>query len=89
MIRWVVVGVGNITTERVLPSIQSEPRSQLSAIVSRTPFKAEPYGVPGFTELSHALDLCDAVYVAGPVFLHAPQTMAALRAALASFGQLQ
>lgn len=80
MIRWAVIGVGDITTKRILPAIATEPRSKLTGIVTRTPAKAEPYGVPGYTRLAHALPSCDAVYVASPVYLHAPQTIEALRA---------
>ncbi|HYI94595.1 MAG TPA: Gfo/Idh/MocA family oxidoreductase [Bryobacteraceae bacterium] len=81
-IRWLVIGVGDITTKRVLPAIQAEPRSTLVGIVTRNPSKAEPYGVPGWTSLDVALaeQECDAVYVASPVALHAQQTIASLRA---------
>ena len=81
-IRWIVIGVGDITTKRVLPAILAEPRSILAGIVTRNPAKAEPYGVPCWTSLDVALaeQECDAVYVASPVFLHAPQTIASLRA---------
>jgi hypothetical protein len=77
-IRWIVIGVGDITTKRVLPAILAEPRSILAGIVTRNPAKAEPYGVPCWTSLDAALveQECDAVYVASPVFLHAPQTIA-------------
>src|SRR5262249_5198574 len=58
------------------------------------------YGVPSFASLDEALNQAkfDALYVATPVFLHAPQTLAALRAGLhvlcekpmaLSFGQAQ
>ncbi|HVP48450.1 MAG TPA: Gfo/Idh/MocA family oxidoreductase [Bryobacteraceae bacterium] len=82
MLRWLVIGVGDITTKRVLPAILDEPRSRLVGIVTRDPKKAEPYGVPGWTALDDALSKtgADAVYVATPVFLHAPQTIACLRA---------
>ena len=81
-IRWIVVGVGDITTKRVLPAILAEPRSLLAGIVTRTPVKAKPYGVPAWTSLEVALaeQECDAVYVASPVILHAPQAIASLRA---------
>jgi 1,5-anhydro-D-fructose reductase (1,5-anhydro-D-mannitol-forming) len=82
MLKWLVIGVGDITTKRVLPAILSEPRSQLAGIVTRDPKKAERYGVPGWTALDTALAEAgaDAVYVATPVFLHAPQTISSLRA---------
>jgi predicted dehydrogenase len=82
MLSWLVVGVGDITSKRVLPAILAEPRSRLGGIVTRDPAKAEPYGVRSFTDLDSALAGSDAeaVYIATPVFLHAPQTIAALRA---------
>src|SRR5215472_11387437 len=82
MVSWLVAGVGDITRKRVLPAILAEPNSRLPGIVTREPAKAEPYGVPGFTSLQAALDAtgADAVYVAMPVFLHAPQSIEALRA---------
>src|SRR5690349_18297657 len=82
MFKWIVIGVGDITTKRVLPAIQEEPRSTLAGIVTRHPEKAVPYGVPAWTDLGRALNEsgADAVYVASPVFLHAPQTLASLRA---------
>ena len=81
MLRWIVVGIGDITTKRVIPAIQSESRSELAALVTRDPSKAQPYGVPAFTRLEDALreSNAGAVYVASPVFLHAPQTILALR----------
>jgi 1,5-anhydro-D-fructose reductase (1,5-anhydro-D-mannitol-forming) len=81
MMKWLVIGVGDITTKRVLPAIEEEEQSKLVGIVTRDPAKAEPYGVPGFTDLREALAKArpDAVYVASPVFMHAPQTMVSLR----------
>ena len=80
MVNWLVVGVGDITTKRVIPAILSEPRSKLVGIVTRDARKAEAYGVPGWVELKDALPVADAVYVATPVFLHASQTILSLRA---------
>ena len=82
MIRWLVIGVGDITTKRVIPAIFDERRSVLSGIVTRDPQKAVRYGVPAFSTLEDALSqvACDAVYVASPVFLHAAQTTTALSA---------
>jgi 1,5-anhydro-D-fructose reductase (1,5-anhydro-D-mannitol-forming) len=81
MIDWLVIGIGDITTKRVLPAILAEPRSRLAGIVTRDPRKAEPYGVQAWTDLEPALASgFDAVYVASPVALHAPQTIAALNA---------
>src|ERR1700732_4445701 len=80
MLQWLVVGIGDITAKRVLPAILAEPRSRLAGIVTRNPGNAEPYGVPGWTDLGEALKEsgADAVYVGTPVFLHAPQTIACL-----------
>src|SRR5689334_15257139 len=82
MLSWLVAGVGDISRKRVLPAILSEPNSKLVGILTRDPAKAEPYGVPGYTTLEAALARSDAaaVYIATPVFLHAPQTIEALRA---------
>jgi predicted dehydrogenase len=82
MVSWLVVGIGDITRKRVLPAILAEPRSRLAGIVTRDAGKAVAYGAPCWTELPAALADCDAqaVYIATPVFLHAPQTIVALRA---------
>ena len=84
MLRWLVVGVGDIATKRVIPAIQEERRSCLAAVVTRHATKAALYGVRAFTQLEDALQQGDfeAVYVATPVFLHAPQTIEALRAGM-------
>ena len=68
----------------MLPAILAEPRSRLAGIVTRDPRKAEAYGAPAWQDLERALAEADAdaVYVATPVFLHAPQTIACLRAGL-------
>ena len=82
MLKWLVIGIGDITTKRVIPALLEEKRSELWGIVTRDPAKAAPYGVRAFTSLDAALAAggADVVYVASPVFLHAPQTLAALRA---------
>ena len=82
MLKWLVVGIGDITKKRVLPALFDEPRSQVVGIVTRDPAKAEPYAVPSWQSLELALRESDAtaVYVATPVFLHMPQTIAALQA---------
>jgi predicted dehydrogenase len=83
MIRWLVIGIGDIARRRVIPAILAEPRSRLQALVTRDPEKAAAYpGAEVFTNLEVALQTTpiDAVYIASPVFLHAPQTIACLRA---------
>ncbi|MGH9660275.1 MAG: Gfo/Idh/MocA family protein [Bryobacteraceae bacterium] len=81
-LNWLVVGVGDITTKRVLPAILAQPRGALYGIVTRTPSKAAPYSCRVWTRLEEALEdpAIDAVYVATPVVMHAPQTIASLRA---------
>jgi 1,5-anhydro-D-fructose reductase (1,5-anhydro-D-mannitol-forming) len=83
MVRWLVIGIGDITRRRVLPAILQEPRSELFGLLTRDPTKAAPYtGARVFTSLDEALrdPAIDAVYVASPVALHAPQTIASLKA---------
>jgi predicted dehydrogenase len=82
LIRWALAGIGDIAVRRVIPAILAEPRSELYGLITRSPGKAEPYGVRVWTDFAEALKdpEVDAVYVATPVFLHAPQTIAALRA---------
>ncbi len=81
-LNWLVIGIGDISTKRVIPAIEAEPRSVLYGVVSRDKAKGERYAGRVWTDLHSALSDSgvDAVYVATPVFLHAPQTIAALRA---------
>jgi predicted dehydrogenase len=82
MLNWIVVGIGDIATRRVIPAIQAESRSRLYGLVTRDANKGAPYNARVWASLDEAL--CDAavhaVYVATPVFLHAPQTIQSLRA---------
>ena len=82
MLNWIVIGIGDIATRRVIPGIQTEPRSRLYGLVTRDPQKAAPYQARVWSTLDEALadPAVDAVYVATPVFLHAPQTIQSLRA---------
>jgi predicted dehydrogenase len=82
MLNWIVIGVGDITMRRVIPGIQAEPRSSLYGIVTRDPAKAAQFGVRVWNTLDGALSdsAVNAVYVATPVFLHAPQTIQSFRA---------
>jgi 1,5-anhydro-D-fructose reductase (1,5-anhydro-D-mannitol-forming) len=80
---WLVIGIGDIARKRVIPAILAEPRSTLYGTVTRDPQKAAPYkGIRVWTALDDALrdSVIDAVYVASPVALHAPNTIACLRA---------
>ena len=82
MLNWIVVGIGDISTRRVMPAIQSEPRSRLYGLVTRDPAKAAPFKTRIWTSLHDALSDVgvQAVYIATPVFLHAPQAIQALHA---------
>ena len=83
MVNWLVIGIGDITRKRVIPAIQSEPRSVFHSVLTRSPEKGAAYpGVRVFTSIGAALEdtAVDAVYVASPVALHAPYTIAALKA---------
>jgi len=83
MVNWLVIGIGDITRKRVIPAIQAQPRSVFHSVLTRTPGKAAIYpGVNAHTSIEAALEdpAVDAVYVASPVALHAPYTIAALRA---------
>jgi predicted dehydrogenase len=82
MLNWIVIGIGDIATRRIIPAIQAEPRSRLYGLVTRDPQKAVPYNARVWTSLNEALSdtAVSAVYVATPVFLHEPQTIQSLRA---------
>jgi 1,5-anhydro-D-fructose reductase (1,5-anhydro-D-mannitol-forming) len=82
MLNWIVVGIGDIAIRRVIPAIQAEPRSGLYGLVTRDPAKAARFGAPVWTSLDEGLfdSAVQAVYVATPVFLHAPQSIASLHA---------
>lgn len=87
MIGWAVVGIGDITTKRVIPAMLADPRSSLRAAVTRDPARSRAACERfGFERIHSTLEdaLADpavtAVYVATPVSLHYPQTMAALAA---------
>lgn len=83
MVRWLVIGIGDITRKRVIPAILGNLRSRLQGLVTRDVRKADEYApVRAYTSLDAALEEggFDAVYVASPVFLHASQTIASLRA---------
>jgi 1,5-anhydro-D-fructose reductase (1,5-anhydro-D-mannitol-forming) len=83
MVNWLVIGIGDITRKRVIPAIQDEPRSVFHSVLTRSPEKAAAYpGVRVYTSITAAIEdsAVDAVYVASPVALHAPYTIAALKA---------
>ncbi|QDT00406.1 1,5-anhydro-D-fructose reductase [Adhaeretor mobilis] len=86
-LRWAIVGLGDIVRKRVGPAILEQPQSVLQACVTRDPDRRTDELralVPGkvYTDFEQMLTdtEVDAVYIATPVFLHAPQAIAALRA---------
>src|SRR5690349_16949679 len=82
MLNWLLIGIGDISRRRVIPALQTEPRSRLYGIVTRDPAKGHGLAGRVWDNLDAALadPQIDAVYVATPVALHAPQTIAALDA---------
>lgn len=86
MIRWGVIGCGDVVRKRVAAAIQNESRSQLVAACRRDPERLESFchafGVAHrYTQADQLLanpDV-DAVYIATPVRQHLPQTLAAAR----------
>ncbi len=82
-LNWVVAGIGDIARRRVIPAIETEPRSRLAGFVTRNPAKAQAYPGTrtwGTVEEAAADPGVDAVYIALPVALHAEAANAALRA---------
>jgi 1,5-anhydro-D-fructose reductase (1,5-anhydro-D-mannitol-forming) len=81
MLNWIVVGIGDISIRRVIPAIQAESRSRLYGLVTQDAAKAGPYNTRVWSTLDEALSdpAVHAVYVATPVFLHAPQAIRSLR----------
>jgi predicted dehydrogenase len=82
MLNWVLVGIGDIARKRVIPALKDAARSRLYGVVTRDPEKGSHYAERVWTTLEPALadPAVDAVYIATPVVLHAPQTIAALKA---------
>ena len=82
-VNWVLAGIGDIARKRVIPAIQSEPRSGLYGFVTRTPAKAAAYpGTRTWASVEQAVadPAVDAIYIALPVALHANAAITALRA---------
>ncbi|HET8656698.1 MAG TPA: Gfo/Idh/MocA family oxidoreductase [Longimicrobiaceae bacterium] len=87
VIRWGLVGAGDIAEKRVGPALASAPRSALAAVSRRDAGRAgefaRRFGAPrwyaSWEELLRDGGI-DAVYVATPVHLHAPVSIAAAAA---------
>ncbi len=87
MIRWGLVGLGDISNKRVAPAILAQPDSALLAVASPFPEElaafARKFAVerayPEYGSMLADPDV-DAVYVATPIHLHYPMALQALRA---------
>jgi len=84
MLRFGAVGVGGFLEGTIAPAIAAEPDSELAAVVSRDPARADTFaarwGVPNaYTSYEDMLSSpeVDAVYIATPNSLHADQVVAA------------
>jgi 1,5-anhydro-D-fructose reductase (1,5-anhydro-D-mannitol-forming) len=90
LLNWIVFGIGDIAIRRVIPAVQAEPRSRLYGVVTRDPAKAAGLHTRVWSSLDEALadpiargdaeNEAQAVYIATPVFLHAPQAIQSFRA---------
>ena len=85
-LRWLLVGTGDIAKKRVAPAIESEPRSELYAVMDVSEERANAFvkqhPARVFRNFEKAISdpSVDAVYIATPVFLHKKQSIRALRA---------
>jgi predicted dehydrogenase len=86
-IRWGVLGCGDIVRKRVARAILEEPRSRLLAACRRAPEKLRDFCRAFGVERAYVREAelladseIDAVYIATPVHLHLPQTLAAAAA---------
>src|SRR5690554_6321079 len=87
LIRWGILGCGEVTEVKSGPALQRAPGSALVAVMRRDAARAEDYarrhGVPRWYADADALVAdpeVDAVYVASPPSSHAPLAIRALRA---------
>ena len=88
VVRWGVLSTADIGRSKVIPAIQAEQRSVVTAIASRNPETAERVATElgierAYGSYEHLLaepDI-DAVYIPLPNHLHAEWTIAAARAA--------
>ena len=87
VVRWGIIGAGDIVRRRVAPAINNLPNCGLTAIARASADRAEEFArefgakrwYSDWRELVKD-DEVDAVYVATPVYLHARQTIAAAEA---------
>ena len=86
-LRWGILGCGDIVRKRVARAIQTHPACRLEAACRRDEARLQEFckafEVPrGYTDADELLRdaAIDAVYIATPVRLHLPQTLAAAAA---------
>lgn len=85
-VRWGIVGCGDVARKRVAGSIQQDPDSELVAVCRRDKAKLQQFqdefkvavATTSADEIIQSAEI-DAVYIATPVNLHEPQTIAAAR----------
>ena len=84
MVRWGVLGAGNVAQRRVMPALNAHPRCALQALMVRDLDRAE--GLAAEFGASRAWDSAegllsdpevDAVYVSSPVYRHCEHVLAA------------
>lgn len=87
MVRWGILGCGDVTEVKSGPGFQKANGSQLIAVMRRDPTLAKDYaqrhGVPRWYSDPQALiddPQVEAVYIATPPHMHHPYTLAAARA---------
>lgn len=87
VVRWGLVGCGDIAEKRVAPALRDLPNAALRAVSRRQSELAEPFarkfGADRWYDSWEELvrdDAIDAVYVATPVYLHESMTVAAAEA---------
>ena len=86
-VRWAIVGLGDIVRKRVAAAILQQPHASLYACVTRDPqTRRAELDAWAPAEVYRSVDAMlgdprvDAVYLATPVHLHAPQAIACLEA---------
>ncbi|MFH5186493.1 Gfo/Idh/MocA family protein [Paenibacillus sp. TAB 01] len=86
MIRWAIIGAGDVVERRVANALQTAAGSSLRAVVRRDKAKlnalAERFGIPcAYTDVSQVWNdpEIDAVYIATPVAVHAEHALGAAR----------
>src|SRR5204862_7728490 len=87
VVRWGIIGAGDIVRKRVADAIRNSANSELVSISRRNSDTAEPAAAElgarkCFTHWRQQIVAkeVDPVYVATPVYLHAEQTIAAAHA---------